>query len=64
MKTGDKIRKIRNLNNLSQYDLAEKISYLTQSQISKIEKGSRKVTDVDLKNIAKALNVSVEELVN
>lgn len=64
MKTGEKIRKIRNTNKLSQYALAKKTNCLTQSQISKIEKGSRKVTDVDLKIIAKALNVSVSELIN
>lgn len=64
MSTGDKIRQIRKQNNLSQYALANKTKgYLNQSQIAKIEKGNRKITDIDLKVLAKALNISIEKLI-
>ena len=63
MHTGKRIQHIRaSVAHINQYELAKKTGYLNQSQISKIEKGSRKVTDVDLKNIAKALGVPVETL--
>ena len=64
MSVGEKIRQIRIKQKISQYELAYKTkSKLNQSQISKIEKGSRKVTDKDLFIFAKALAVPVEELI-
>lgn len=62
MCTGKKIMKLRKEKGISQYELANKIKYLNQSQLSKIEKGTRKITDYDLICISKALDVSVETL--
>lgn len=65
MSTGKRIRQIRKtFAHINQYELAERTGCLNQSQISKIEKGVRKVTDIDLKNIANALGVSVEMLLS
>lgn len=64
MCTGKKIKEIREKQGISQYDLAKKVGYLNQSQLSKIETGSRKISDVDLINIAKSLNISIEDLIN
>lgn len=63
MNTGEKIKIIRNQKGLSQYTLAAKIGYLNQSQLSKIENGERRITDLDLMKISKALNVTIEDLV-
>lgn len=53
---------------VSQEDLAARVQAygvpLTQSAISKIEQGSRIVTDIELKAIASSLAVSVGWLVN
>lgn len=62
--TGKKIKNFRKMKGLSQYELANRLTYLNQSQISKIEKGFRKVTDSDLINIASALGVQVTELIS
>lgn len=61
---GARIKQIRIARNLSQYDLAKKSNYLRQSQISKIEKGIRKVSVRDLIEFAQILEVSVEEILN
>ena len=62
MALGRQIKKIRESKNLSQFELAKRLKYLNQSQVSKIEKGDRKVTALDLIEIAKALEVTVEEI--
>lgn len=64
MSTGDKIHQIRMNLGVSQYELADKVGVLNQSQISKIESGMRKVTDRDLVVIAEALGVNVSQLLN
>lgn len=61
---GKRIKQIRENRNISQLNLANQLKYLNQSQISKIEKGDRKVTAQDLIEIAKVLEVSVDEIVN
>ncbi|WP_434290863.1 helix-turn-helix domain-containing protein [Clostridium botulinum] len=61
MYTGEKIRILREKYKITQCELSKKTN-LTQSQVSKIEKGKRKITDVDLKEIAKALHVTIQEL--
>lgn len=61
---GKKIREVRQRQGVSQSQLAERLKYLNQSQISKIEKGDRKATAQDLIEIAKALEVSVEDIVS
>jgi len=60
---GNKIKQIRQLCGISQGDLAEKLGYLNQAQISKIENGNRKTTAQDLIEIAKVLGVTVEDIV-
>lgn len=64
MKTAEKIKKIREEKNFSQYKLAKLSKRLNQSQISKIEKGARKITDTDLQCIATGLGVEVAELIS
>lgn len=64
MKLGQKIKKLRESQKLSQQELANKLKYLNQSQVSKIEKGDRKVTAQDLAKISKALSVTVDELIS
>lgn len=61
---GKKIREVRQRQGVSQSQLAERLKYLNQPQISKIEKGDRKATAQDLIEIAKALEVSVEDIVS
>lgn len=63
MQLGQQIRKLRQNKKISQQELADKIKYLNQSQVSKIEKGNRKVTALDLAEFSKALGVTVDELV-
>lgn len=62
MKVGIRIKEVREINNLTQYDLAEKVKLLNQSQICKIENGSRSLKVEELINIANALNVSISDL--
>lgn len=64
MSISEKIKQKRCEIGLSQYELALKVKSLNQSQISKIEQGSRNVTAEDLISIAKALNVPVSELIS
>jgi len=47
---------------MSQRELA-RLAGLTQSQLSKIENGNRKITAEELQKLAKALGVSVTELI-
>ena len=62
--TGKNIQSIRKNKNLTQEDLAirHQIHGLghTRSTIAKIENGLRRVTDIELQVIAKALEVSVD----
>lgn len=58
----EQIRKIRSENGLSQYDLADRIKTLNQSQISKIEKGTRHLRAEELGPMAKALGVDASKL--
>lgn len=57
-----RIKQIREKNGLSQYQLADKIPTLSQSQIAKIETGQRRVSVADLISISEALNVPAEKL--
>lgn len=62
MKVGIRIKEVREINGLTQFDLAEKVKLLNQSQICKIENGSRSLKVEELINIADALNVSISDL--
>ena len=63
MTAGKQIKIIRESMGISQQELADKIKYLNQSQIAKIENGNRKVTATDLVKIASTLGVTVNDLV-
>lgn len=58
---GDKIRTLRRKRGLSQEQLGELVGF-SQSKISKIEKGDWDSLS-DLRSIARALEVPIEELV-
>lgn len=63
---GERLRKIRKRRGLSQEDLAAKLQLrgldLTQKAISRIETGSRLVTDYELKYLTEVLNIPVRLL--
>lgn len=61
---GIKIKGIRMKKNISQYELANKVKSLNQSQICKIENGNRYVRVNELKEIADALNVPITQLIS
>lgn len=60
---GSKIKKVRELRNLTQEHVAEKIA-MTQAGYSKIEQGVVDVTYSRLEQIAKALNVKIEDIIS
>lgn len=64
MKVWNRIKEVREENNLSQSKLAEKIKSLNQSQICKIEKGNRSLKAEELKEIAYVLNVPISKLIS
>lgn len=59
---GKKIKELRTLQNLTQFELAEKAN-LSISLISKIEIQEENIKINTLKNIAKALNTDLESLI-
>lgn len=59
--SGDKIRELRRKHGLSQEQLGDLVGF-SQSKISKIERGDWDSLS-DLRLIARALGVSIEELV-
>lgn len=62
--TREKIRARRVALGLSQYALAKKTQYMSQSKIAKIESGKTKISLDDLLCIAGALETSVENLID
>lgn len=58
---GNKIKELRTLQNLTQFELAERAN-LSISLISKIEIQEENIKINTLKNIAKALNTNIESL--
>lgn len=63
MSIGMQIKKHRIDNGLTQKVLANKAKNLTQSQISKIETGNRKVTVTELSKFQRILNIPIDELI-
>lgn len=63
---GTKVRELRRLKKLSQQTLSDRLEtmaiYVCRGSISRIEDKSRTVTDIELYGLAKALNVSIDEL--
>jgi transcriptional regulator with XRE-family HTH domain len=60
---GKQIQKLRELNGLSQQDLAAKCNF-EKSNMSRLEAGRVNPTLSTLEKVAKALNVSLVELFN
>lgn len=58
----DRVKDARKKLGLSQYDLANKVKFLNQSQISKIETGNRSISARDLIGISEALHIPIEKL--
>ena len=65
---GDKVRKLRTEQKMSQQMLADRLEtlaiYICRGSISRIEDKQRTVTDIELYGLAKVLGVSIEELFN
>lgn len=65
---GERIKCLRQTKKLSQLDLAARMEiqevYLGQDDISRIENGTRSVTDYELFAFSKALNVSILEILD
>lgn len=63
---GARIKEARVKAGLSQKELSEKLElmavYTCRGSISRIEKGNRAVTDIEIDAISKALNVSLDYL--
>lgn len=63
---GEKIKYFRKKKKYSQQILSDKLEtmaiYVCRGSISRIEDGSRTVTDIELYGFAKVLEVSIEEL--
>lgn len=63
---GEKIKYYRKKKRYSQKVLSEKLEtmaiYVCRGSISRVEDGSRTVTDIELYGFAKALGVSIEDL--
>ena len=59
-KFGQRVRKIRQKQNLSQEELAEKID-IAVNNMGKIERGESFVTAVTLEKLASVLDVKVED---
>lgn len=62
MSTGQRIREIRERRGILQAELAKMVN-ISESVMSRIEKGDRAVRDDELKEIAKKLNVSADYLI-
>ena len=64
---GSNVRKYRKLRKMSQHALSVKLElmgvYVCRGSVSRIEDRSRTVTDIELYAIARALEVSAEELI-
>ena len=63
---GDMVRYYRKKNRMSQRELSIKLElmgvYVCRGSISRIEDGSRTVTDIEIYALAKALGVSINDL--
>ena len=60
---GLKIKILRNLKNLSQDDIADKL-FIDKSYYSKVERGLTNPTILYLRNLSKVLETSLSELVD
>ena len=62
--TGNKVKEFRKERNLSQQELSNQLEtlavYICRGSISRIEDGSRTVTDIELAGLSEILHVPVE----
>lgn len=62
---GDKVKRLRKEKKLSQQQLSEKLEtlaiYICRGSISRIEDGSRTVTDIELFGLSQVLSTPIEE---
>ncbi len=63
IKLGNRIKALRELNNLSQKDLSYACD-LDRSYIASIENGQRNVSIINIEKIAAALNITLQEFFN
>lgn len=63
--TGEKIKYYRKMRNLSQQQLSDKLEtlavYICRGSISRIEDGSRTITDIELYGLSEILQVPIEK---
>ena len=63
---GDRVKYFRKSKRMSQRELSIKLElmgvYVCRGSISRIEDGSRTVTDIEIYALAKALSVSINDL--
>lgn len=63
---GDKVKYYRKKRKLSQQELSDKLEimaiYVCRGSISRIEDGSRTVTDIELYGLAEVLGVTINDL--
>ena len=62
-KIGERIKEIRELNGISQQDLAASCNF-EKSNLSRIEAGSSNITVATLFKISQALNTTISDIVN
>lgn len=62
---GDKLRELRQTRNMSQQEVSDRLEtyavYVCRGSVSRIEDGSRTVTDIELSGLAKVFNISIAE---
>ena len=62
--TGNKIKQFRKQRKMSQQQLSDKLEtlavYICRGSISRIEDGSRTITDIELYGLSQILNVPIE----
>ena len=63
--TGEKIKYYRKMRKLSQQQLSDKLEtlagYICRGSISRIEDGSRTITDIELYGLSEILQVPIEK---
>ena len=63
--TGDKFKYYRKMRKLSQQQLSDKLEtlavYICRGSISRIEDGSRTITDIELYGLSEILQVPIEK---
>ena len=62
--TGRNIKYYRKKRNLSQQELSIKLETLCRGSISRIEDGSRTVTDIELQGLSQVLQIPIENFFN